>query len=110
EEAVPDTGPRLPTAGSWLAGPVLADGPALAAAAVWVGAVVLWIGSAEEVGPLAEIRTATMAMTPMAAAPIPANRTLRDPGRRGPGGPAVPPAARAALVGGGQVGGSGGAA
>jgi hypothetical protein len=89
DEEIAAVGPRLPSGGSWLAADELADGPALADAAVWVGAVVLpWRGSAE-LGLLAEMRTATMATTPMAAAPMPANRTLRDPGRRGPGRPSA---------------------
>jgi len=88
EEIAPAVGPRLPTAGSWLAADELAAEPVLTGAAVWVGAVVLWIGSGE-LGLLAEMRTATMATTPMAAAPMPANRTLRDPGRRGPGRPSA---------------------
>jgi hypothetical protein len=36
-------------------------------------------------GPLLEISTATIAMTPMAAAPMPANKKVLLPGLREPG-------------------------
>ena len=46
---------------------------------VWVGSVMLGPGPSD--GPLLlEISTATIATTPMAAAPIPANKKVRDPG------------------------------
>lgn len=49
---------------------------------VWVGSVVL-LDRFAVVGPLLEISTAIIAMTPTAAAPMPAISRLRDWGRRG---------------------------
>ena len=46
---------------------------------VWVGSVMLGPGPSGGVL-LLEISTATIATTPMAAAPIPANKKVRDPG------------------------------
>jgi hypothetical protein len=51
-------------------------------ACVWVGAVVLPPGFAELL-PLLEISTAIIATTPIAAAPMPANKKVRDPLPRG---------------------------
>jgi hypothetical protein len=51
---------------------------------LWGGAVGLVPGVADE-GPLLEISTAMMAMTPTAATPIPANKKVRDPLPRGAG-------------------------
>jgi hypothetical protein len=51
---------------------------------VWVGAVVL-VPEFAELLPLLEISTAIIATTPMAAAPMPANKKVRDPLPRGAG-------------------------
>jgi hypothetical protein len=51
---------------------------------VCVGSVVLVPGPGDAL-PLLEISTAMIAMTPMAAAPMPANKKVRLPGLRGPG-------------------------
>ena len=51
---------------------------------LWGGAVGLVPGVADE-GPLLEISTAMIATTPMAAAPIPANKKVLLPGLRDPG-------------------------
>jgi hypothetical protein len=51
---------------------------------VWVGAVVL-VPMFAELLPLLEINTAIIATMPMAAAPIPANKKVRDPLPRGGG-------------------------
>jgi hypothetical protein len=50
---------------------------------VWVGIVVL--GPLLGGGPLLEISTAMIATTPMAAAPMPANKKVLLPGLREPG-------------------------
>ena len=71
--------------------PVLTGGAALVAACflgaatcdcVWIGAVVLVPGVADEL-PLLEISTAMIATMPMPAAPMPANKKVRDPLPRG---------------------------
>jgi hypothetical protein len=60
-------------------------------AALWVGAPVeLWVGNVVVGpvlvdGPLLEISTAMIATTPMAAAPMPANKKVLLTGLRGPG-------------------------
>ena len=56
---------------------------------VWVGSVMLGPGPSGGLL-LLEISTATIATTPMAAAPIPANKKVRFPGRRGSGRGPVP--------------------
>jgi len=51
---------------------------------VWVGTVVL-VPRFAELLPLLEISTAIIATTPIPAAPIPANKKVRDPLPRGGG-------------------------
>src|SRR6185437_863816 len=70
----------------WLMGGVVLVGvPVLWAVPdwVWVGSIVS--GPLFGDGPLLEISTAMIATTPMAAAPMPANKNVLLPGLRGPG-------------------------
>jgi hypothetical protein len=76
-----------------LGGVVLAFAAVLgvgAAELLWVGAVVELTPRFEEVLLLLEISTAMIATTPMAAAPMPANKKVRFPGPREPGCGLVP--------------------
>ena len=68
-----------------MGGVVLVGVPVLWGAAdwVWVGSVV--VGPVFVDGPLLEISTAMIATTPMAAAPMPANKNVLLTGLRGPG-------------------------
>jgi hypothetical protein len=58
---------------------------------LWLADDVVWVGAVVPptpvtgVLPLLEISTAIIATTPMAAAPIPANKKVRDPPPRGAG-------------------------